>query len=130
MVARRSPPRHHDHVLTPPLAPALLLYLLQFLSTFIDDLFAFVVKMPTLHRLAVFRDDLIFFIYLYQRWIYPVDKTRVNEFGFSGEDADAAAAGKRPGGPVAAASPAAPAIAAGVAGPKRSKFDRAPAAGR
>jgi hypothetical protein len=50
-------------------------------NTFIDDLFSFVIKMPTLHRLACFRDDIIFFIYLYQRWIYPVDKSRVNEFG-------------------------------------------------
>mmetsp|Transcript_37396 Transcript_37396/g.61982 ORF Transcript_37396/g.61982 Transcript_37396/m.61982 type:complete len:686 (-) Transcript_37396:192-2249(-) len=56
------------------------------LNTFIDDLFAFIIKMPTLHRLACFRDDIIFFIYLYQRWIYPVDKTRVNEFGQGGED--------------------------------------------
>lgn len=30
--------------------------------------------------------DVIFLIYVYQRWIYPVDKTRVNEFGFGGED--------------------------------------------
>jgi hypothetical protein len=30
---------------------------------------------------AVFRDDLIFLIYLYQRWIYRVDKKRTNEFG-------------------------------------------------
>lgn len=30
--------------------------------------------------------DLVFLIYLYQRWIYKVDKTRVNEFGFAGED--------------------------------------------
>ena len=30
------------------------------------------------------RDDLIFLIYVYQRWIYRVDMTRVNEFGFSG----------------------------------------------
>jgi hypothetical protein len=30
--------------------------------------------------------DLIFLIYLYQRWKYPVDKKRVNEFGFGGED--------------------------------------------
>lgn len=30
--------------------------------------------------------DLIFLIYLYQKWIYPVDKKRVNEFGFGGED--------------------------------------------
>ncbi|CAL0319784.1 unnamed protein product [Lupinus luteus] len=58
----------------------------KFLNTIIDDLFAFVIKMPTLHRLSVFRDDLIFLIYIYQRWIYPVDKKRVNEFGFGGED--------------------------------------------
>lgn len=58
----------------------------KFLNTIIDDLFAFVIKMPTLHRLSVFRDDIIFLIYLYQRWVYPVDKKRVNEFGFGGED--------------------------------------------
>lgn len=29
--------------------------------------------------------DVVFFIYLYQRWIYRVDPTRVNEFGMSGE---------------------------------------------
>jgi hypothetical protein len=29
--------------------------------------------------------DLIFLIYLYQRWKYPVDKKHVNEFGFGGE---------------------------------------------
>jgi hypothetical protein len=40
------------------------------LNTFIDDLFAFIIKMPTLHRIACFRDDVIFFIYLYQRWLY------------------------------------------------------------
>lgn len=28
---------------------------------------------------------MVFFIYLYQRWIYRVDPTRVNEFGMSGE---------------------------------------------
>ena len=32
--------------------------------------------------------DVIFLIYLYQRWAYPVDKKRVNEFGFGGEDED------------------------------------------
>jgi len=60
------------------------------LNTFIDDLFAFVVKMPTLHRVACLRDDLIFVVFLYQKWIYPVDKTRVNEFGqcFEGEGGD------------------------------------------
>jgi hypothetical protein len=56
------------------------------LNTFVDDLFAFIIRMPTLHRLACFRDDIVFLIFLYQRWIYPVDKARVNEFGQTGED--------------------------------------------
>ena len=50
-------------------------------NTFIDDVFAFAIAMPTIHRLACLRDDLVFFVYLYQRWLYPVDKKRVNEFG-------------------------------------------------
>ncbi|RYP79957.1 hypothetical protein DL770_006432 [Monosporascus sp. CRB-9-2] len=58
----------------------------KFLNTFIDDLFAFTIKMPFLHRLATFRDDIIFFIYLYQRWAYKTDYSRVNEFGQGGED--------------------------------------------
>ncbi|XP_014250283.1 cleft lip and palate transmembrane protein 1 homolog [Cimex lectularius] len=55
------------------------------LNTFIDDIFAFVIKMPTMYRLGCFRDDIVFFIFLYQRWIYKTDLTRINEFGFSGE---------------------------------------------
>jgi len=51
------------------------------LNTFIDDLFAFMITMPTMHRLSCFRDDIIFFIYLYQRWAYRVDFKRANEFG-------------------------------------------------
>lgn len=31
----------------------------KFLNTIIDDLFAFVIKMPVLHRLSVFRDGKI-----------------------------------------------------------------------
>ncbi|KAI6262301.1 hypothetical protein MCOR19_001494 [Pyricularia oryzae] len=58
----------------------------KFLNTFIDDLFAFTIKMPILHRLATFRDDIIFFVYIYQRWAYRVDYTRVNEFGQGGDD--------------------------------------------
>lgn len=61
----------------------------KFLNTFIDDIFAFIIKMPTLYRLGCFRDDLIFLVYLYQRWIYRVDLKRVNEFGVSGEDLQA-----------------------------------------
>lgn len=48
----------------------------RFLNTIIDDLFSFIITMPTLHRLSCFRDDVIFVIYLYQRWAYRVDKTR------------------------------------------------------
>lgn len=58
----------------------------KFLNTFIDDLFAFTIKMPTLHRLATLRDDVIFFVYLYQSWAYKVDYSRVNEFGQGGGD--------------------------------------------
>lgn len=78
----------------------------KFLNTFIDDIFAFVIKMPFMYRVGVFRDgeinnfisstciaksysisfsDIVFFIFLYQRWIYKVDKKRVNEFGVSAE---------------------------------------------
>lgn len=58
----------------------------KFLNTFIDDLFAFTIKMPVLHRLATLRDDVIFFVYLYQSYKYKVDYTRVNEFGQGGEE--------------------------------------------
>jgi len=30
--------------------------------------------------------DIVFLVYVYQRWVYPVDKKRVNEFGFGGAD--------------------------------------------
>ena len=40
----------------------------QAFNTFIDDIFAFIITMPTAHRLACFRDDLVFLVYLYQRW--------------------------------------------------------------
>ncbi|KAK0090016.1 hypothetical protein PV325_004149 [Microctonus aethiopoides] len=45
-------------------------------NTFIDDVFAFIITMPVAHRVACFRDDAIFLVYLYQRWLYPVDKNR------------------------------------------------------
>uniref|UniRef100_A0A8H7XXW1 Cleft lip and palate associated transmembrane protein n=1 Tax=Psilocybe cubensis TaxID=181762 RepID=A0A8H7XXW1_PSICU len=51
------------------------------LSTVVDDFFAFCIKMPFLHRLACFRDDVVFLIFLYQRWIYRIDPNRVNEYG-------------------------------------------------
>ncbi|KAF8897926.1 cleft lip and palate transmembrane protein 1-domain-containing protein [Infundibulicybe gibba] len=61
------------------------------LSTVVDDFFAFCIKMPFLHRLACFRDDLVFLIFLYQRWIYRIDPKRVNEYGqVLAQDIDAA----------------------------------------
>ncbi|KAF9317598.1 hypothetical protein BG003_000604 [Podila horticola] len=58
------------------------------LNTFIDDLFSFIIKMPMLHRLACLRDDVVFFIYLYQRYIYRTDHTRANEFGQVGDESE------------------------------------------
>lgn len=107
------------------------------LNTFIDDLFAFVIKMPTLHRLACLRDDVIFVIFLYQKWKYRTDYTRPNEFGFvvpEGGDApapalpaDAAAAGDAQ--PVAALAPAEEAAAAEVVEEEKAQpaADAAPA---
>ncbi|CRG86255.1 Cleft lip and palate transmembrane protein 1 [Talaromyces islandicus] len=60
----------------------------KFLNTFIDDLFAFTVKMPWLHRLATLRDDVIFFVWLYQSYKYKTDYKRVNEFGQGGDSDD------------------------------------------
>uniref|UniRef100_A0A0N5AYZ6 Lipid scramblase CLPTM1L n=1 Tax=Syphacia muris TaxID=451379 RepID=A0A0N5AYZ6_9BILA len=59
-------------------------------NTFIDDIFAFIISMPTSHRLACFRDDVVFVIYLYQRYLYPVDKSRINEYGESFDSKSAA----------------------------------------
>merc|ERR1719215_2217988 len=64
------------------------------ISTFIDDLFAMIIRMPTMHRLGCFRDDIVFLIYLYQRRIYKVDRARTfDEDGYdlSGEELTAAA---------------------------------------
>lgn len=54
------------------------------LNTFIDDLFSFIIRMPTMARISCFRDDVVFFIYLYQRWLYPVDASRPVEGGGDG----------------------------------------------
>lgn len=51
-------------------------FIYRAISTFIDDLFALIIKMPMMHRVACFRDDVIFFIFLYQLWCYPMDKSR------------------------------------------------------
>jgi len=64
-------------------------FIYRALSTFIDDLFALIIRMPTMHRLSCFRDDVVFFIYLYQRHLYPVDKSRVfDEDGYAIPEAE------------------------------------------
>ncbi len=57
-------------------------------NTFIDDIFAFLVKMPLKHRIMTLRDDVIFLGFLYQWWAYRADRSRPNEYGFKYEDAD------------------------------------------
>ena len=56
------------------------------LNTFIDDLFSFIIRMPTMARISCFRDDIVFFVYLYQRWLYPVDASRPVEGGGDGTE--------------------------------------------
>ena len=63
-------------------------FMYKALNTFIDDLFAFIIRMPTLHRMSCFRDDLVFAVFLYQRWVYRVDMSRRNEFGQRGDAED------------------------------------------
>ena len=36
--------------------------------------------MPMVHRIACLRDDVVFFVYLYQMWLYPTDKVRTSLF--------------------------------------------------
>jgi hypothetical protein len=62
----------------------------RFVNTFIDDLFAFIIRMPTMARISCFRDDIVFIIYLWQRYLYPVDVLRPIEGG--GMDAISVAA--------------------------------------
>jgi len=57
----------------------------KFFNTFIDDVFAFFIMsdyMTKKHRFMTLRDDVIFFIFLYQMYIYRVDYARADEFGF------------------------------------------------
>jgi len=63
-------------------------FMYKALNTFVDDFFAFIIKMPMAHRLACLRDDFIFLIYLYQRHIYGVDSKRANEYGQVGGDVE------------------------------------------
>jgi len=55
-------------------------------NTFVDDIFAFfIVDTPLSYRIATFRDDFVFFVFLFQMWKYPSDMKRANEYGYSYE---------------------------------------------
>lgn len=64
-------------------------------NTFIDDVFAFIISTPIAHRIACFRDDAVFLIYLYQRWLYPVDKTRPDMDAITEPSLDTGSANKK-----------------------------------
>lgn len=52
-------------------------------NTFVDDAFAILVSMPIHHKIACLRDDAVFVVFLIQRFLYPVDKRRANEYGIA-----------------------------------------------
>merc|ERR1719161_1765219 len=57
----------------------------KFFNTFIDDVFAFFIMsdyMTKKHRYMTLRDDIVFFVFMYQRYLYKVDMTRADEFGY------------------------------------------------
>ena len=61
------------------------MFVYKMFNTFVDDVFAFLVEMPLKHRLMTLRDDVVFAAFLYQSYIYRVDKTRANEYGIAFE---------------------------------------------
>ena len=60
-------------------------FVYKIFNTFVDDVFAWVVKMPLKHRLMTLRDDVVFVVFLYQWWTYRIDSTRPNEYGFAAD---------------------------------------------
>lgn len=54
-------------------------FMYRTLNTVVDDLFALVIPMPWLTRLAAFRDDIVFVILLWQWWCYPKRKPEQQE---------------------------------------------------
>jgi hypothetical protein len=61
-------------------------FMYKIFSTFVDDAFAWLIEMPLKHRLMTLRDDVVFLMFLVQAYLYRVDKTRSNEFGYSYQD--------------------------------------------
>lgn len=71
-------------------------FVYKIFNTFVDDVFAFLIEMPLKHKLMTLRDDVVFLGFLVQAYVYRVDKTRANEFGFAYEQQQEE--GKRGGG--------------------------------
>ena len=53
----------------------------RFIETVIDDFYVFLVTTPLLHKVMVFREDVIFLLYIYQRIIYKTDPNRIGTAG-------------------------------------------------
>ena len=60
----------------------------KFVNTFIDDLYTFVSKMPLMMKIACFRDDVVFVVWLVQFFLYRKDPNRVNEFNLIAKEAE------------------------------------------
>lgn len=58
-------------------------FMYKIFNTFVDDAFAWLIEMPWKHRIMTLRDDVVFLLFLVQVYIYRVDKSRTNEFGYS-----------------------------------------------
>eukprot|EP00980_Cylindrotheca_fusiformis_P011296 scaffold2599_cov125-Cylindrotheca_fusiformis.AAC.6 len=61
-------------------------FMYKVFNTFVDDAFAWLIEMPWKHRIMTLRDDVVFLLFLVQVYLYKVDKTRVNEFGYVFEE--------------------------------------------
>ncbi len=58
-------------------------FLYKIFNTFVDDVFAFLIEMPMKHKIMTLRDDVVFFIFLAQAYMYRVDRHRTNEYGYT-----------------------------------------------
>eukprot|EP00934_Nitzschia_sp_Nitz4_P005101 Nitzschia sp. Nitz4//scaffold164_size50480//20593//22419//NITZ4_007003-RA/size50480-processed-gene-0.76-mRNA-1//-1//CDS//3329538077//5091//frame0 len=61
-------------------------FMYKIFNTFVDDAFAWLIEMPWKHRIMTLRDDVVFLLFLVQFYLYRVDKTRTNEYGYAYEE--------------------------------------------
>ncbi len=70
-------------------------FVYKIFNTFVDDVFAFLIEMPLKHKIMTLRDDVVFFVFLVQAYIYRVDKKRANEYGYVYDNDEDEKAGKK-----------------------------------